>query len=688
MGFRINFDSTITIDGIPYLWSYGYSPNLNNASREAYTGGLDSHRRVTPAGNLATDDQSAGFYLLEERYTISGFNQANPSIFNNTTKFFHYYYNGDQREGTFSFDDTSLQTKEFFGSFEQPTSIRELINFFETSLFETPGAFSQFGPSAEPIMYTNNGQGRYGYKTCYGAGVVAISAIRLARLGTQTGEIEIRSGVDFTKKLSSLSNPTTNLFFGSAIAISPDRKLAVGAEGNVNGAVILYDTSTTITTNTVSAVITGDVNSARFGASLGIVKVTSSSSFQNKLYVGIPGQSSNTGQVNVYNMDSLMTAGSGLTPSEYTTYRIAQITPSSLGYSGSASRFGEAIAVGDSMIAIGAPDYAELGVKRGAVFLVNPKSNTLIKKIVCPAHEDITGFRSSFVGNDTNTVTCNMNTSDVVSAGQIIEISGALGTEQSKLNGTWAVATASFSSFTFVINSSLSSGTYSSSSNNLGYIRLMRGNSEFGFSIAIGSGRIVIGDPYADSRTRNNTGRVYIYDYAGNLITSTESPFEIFGSGGGSGSSFPPNFGYSVAVGNGKIFVGAPNAKTVGTTSSDVATNNITGLIHIFSLDGSFIQAGFPDVVEERIDVSYVNKDRKLQSDNRVYSVYFLQNDASTNIFADRERSGYGWSMAVGNDTLFAGAVGVSRTGTVAAYPKLLRAYTPYSGVELQKGLC
>ena len=66
---------------------------------------------------------------------------------------------------------------------------------------------------------------------------------------------------------------------------------------------------------------------------------------------------------------------------------------------------------------------------------------------------------TSYVGAGTTTVTGNLNAHGLV-AGDIITISGATTTEQSKLNGTWTVATASANSFTFVISIALTAATY------------------------------------------------------------------------------------------------------------------------------------------------------------------------------------------------------------------------------------
>lgn len=822
MGFRINYNSTISIDGIPYLWSFGYSPNFDVNSGSMYgIGGYEqalsdapNGRRALAADNGAPTDlnRDAGFITGE----ISSFNgyKMHVNVDDSTGNFFyHKYYNGQEGRKGFNQDTPStIESVDFRGDYGNPTSIREMIPLFSVLSSPWSDGYTTRKNSFSPILVSNKtaNQRRYGYKVCTGSGIVAISGIRKigtsvlamnryetngtttvtgrlnffsdtipaagdyirisgassgnealngfwqvvsrptsqtftfvisSALGTaerstnigtlthvedldlgwgiETGYVEIRDSNNFLNQqfipalseygyITSISNPTNHLLFGSAIAISTDRRLAVGAQGKVGGdnitayatrgAVVLYDTST-ITNSTppsVNSVIIGNGTSARFGASLGIIKTTSSSSFQNKLYVGIPGQSSDTGQVNVYNMDSLMSVGAGTSASEYTAQRIAQITPSSLGYTGDPSRFGETIAVGDDIVAISAPAYKELGVVRGAVFLVNPKDQSLIRKIVCPAINNVTGFISNYVGNGTTTVTCNLNTHVAnITAGQIIEISGAVGTEQSKLNGTWAVASATSTSFTFAISQSLAGGTYSTSSNNLGFTRLMKGNSEFGFSIAIGSGRIVIGDPYSDN-VGNNSGYIYIYDYSGNLISARGPAYS-------DGYTSVILFGYSVAIGNGKIFVGAPGYESVGRFRNPAQElYRRSGMIEVYTLDGSFIQGGFPGSEAQYQDVNIPN-----WTAQRIVS--YGQTDAEYQMTTSRSYpfeytyTGVGWSIACGNDSLYVSAAeanvpaeGIFPTvtqsnqtgyGFVAEYRKITRAYTPYTALELQKGL-
>jgi hypothetical protein len=62
-----------------------------------------------------------------------------------------------------------------------------------------------------------------------------------------------------------------------------------------------------------------------------------------------------------------------------------------------------------------------------------------------------------YAGNGTTTVTGTLS-SHGLSVGEKITISGAVGTQQAKLNGTWSIATVETNTFTFVVASSISTG--------------------------------------------------------------------------------------------------------------------------------------------------------------------------------------------------------------------------------------
>jgi co-chaperonin GroES (HSP10) len=87
---------------------------------------------------------------------------------------------------------------------------------------------------------------------------------------------------------------------------------------------------------------------------------------------------------------------------------------------------------------------------------------------------------------------------------------------------------------------------------------------EFGTSVAVGNGRIVVGARYDDGGSNLNQGSAYIFDLDGNqlgIITASDGAANDY-------------FGYSVAAGSGKIVVGAP--------FDNVGSNNDQGSAYIY----------------------------------------------------------------------------------------------------------
>ena len=87
----------------------------------------------------------------------------------------------------------------------------------------------------------------------------------------------------------------------------------------------------------------------------------------------------------------------------------------------------------------------------------------------------------------------------------------------------------------------------------------------FGDSVAVGCGRIVVGAPFDDVGISTNQGSAYIYDLDGN------NEVKITASDGAANDWF----GKTVAVGSGKIVVGAYRDESV------------TGSAYVFDLDGN-----------------------------------------------------------------------------------------------------
>ena len=122
----------------------------------------------------------------------------------------------------------------------------------------------------------------------------------------------------------------------------------------------------------------------------------------------------------------------------------------------------------------------------------------------------------------------------------------------------------------------------------------------FGFSVAVGNGRIVVG-AFGDDDNGSNSGSAYIFDLDGTQLAKITA----------SDGSALAYFGWSVAVGSGRIVVGASREWGIGPFS-------YSGSAYIFDLDG--------------------NQLAKITASDAAYNNYF------------------GWTVAVGNGKIVVGA--------------------------------
>ena len=172
----------------------------------------------------------------------------------------------------------------------------------------------------------------------------------------------------------------------------------------------------------------------------------------------------------------------------------------------------------------------------------------------------------------------------------------------------------------------------------------------FGWSVSVGSGRIVVG-AYLNDDNGDGSGSAYIYDLNGNevgIITASDGASEDY-------------FGWSVAVGFGRIVVGA--------FGNDIGSNNNQGSAYIFDLDGNEVgiitasDGGFNDwfgysvaVGSGRIVVGSILNDEVASDAGKVY-IYDLNGNevgiitASDGGLNDR----FGKSVAVGSGRIVVG---------------------------------
>ena len=147
-------------------------------------------------------------------------------------------------------------------------------------------------------------------------------------------------------------------------------------------------------------------------------------------------------------------------------------------------------------------------------------------------------------------------------------------------------------------------------------------NQTFGWSVAVGSGRIVVG-AYGDVGDQGAiSGAAYIFDLNGNLIKKLK-PDDL---------KKYDYFGYSVAVGSGRIVVGAYGVNDDPNTEL-IYDSNYEGRVYIFDLDGTQIAKISPPT----------------QAPEGTINLPILS-------FYNYYGGGFGWSVDVGCNRIIVGA--------------------------------
>jgi hypothetical protein len=190
--------------------------------------------------------------------------------------------------------------------------------------------------------------------------------------------------------------------------------------------------------------------------------------------------------------------------------------------------FGQSVAVGSGRIVVGADRDDDNGTDSGSAYIYDLDGNQLAKITASD------GAADDYFGD-----------SVAVGSGRIV-----VGAYRDDDNGS----------------RSGSAYIYDLDGNQLSKITASDGAADdyFGFSVAVGSGRIVVG-AYQDDDNGFNSGSAYIFDLDGNQLA------KITASDGASAD----NFGDSVAVGSGRIVVGADG------------DGFLSGSAYIFDLDGN-----------------------------------------------------------------------------------------------------
>ena len=178
----------------------------------------------------------------------------------------------------------------------------------------------------------------------------------------------------------------------------------------------------------------------------------------------------------------------------------------------------------------------------------------------------------------------------------------------------------------------------------------LTGGSQYGKSVAIGNGRIVVGAPTYnyDDFPVTNSGLIYVYGTNGNqitTITNNKNPAQ------------DTRFGISVAVGSNIIAVGANRE------------DNSKGAVYIYDLNGNFIRRLQPSSTVGNFGISVAIGDgmlvvgTDLVSTNQVYT-YNINSNYAENILTTTDYR-VATKVAIGNGKIVVGNDGSGTTGTV-----------------------
>jgi hypothetical protein len=192
----------------------------------------------------------------------------------------------------------------------------------------------------------------------------------------------------------------------------------------------------------------------------------------------------------------------------------------------------------------------------------------------------------------------------------------------------------------------------------------------FGYSVAVGSGRIVVG-AYRDDDDGSSSGSAYIFDLDGNQIAKITAS-------DGAASDF---FGYSVSVGSGRIVVGAYLDDDDGLDSGSAYIFDLDGnqLTKITASDGATNDYFGQSVAvgSGRIVVGSYFDDDDGSGSGSAY-IFDLDGNQLTKITASDGASGdfFGISVAVGSGRIVIGAYGDDDNGSISGSAYIYN--TPY----------
>jgi len=245
--------------------------------------------------------------------------------------------------------------------------------------------------------------------------------------------------------------------------------------------------------------------------------------------------------------------------------------------------FGVTVAIGSGRIVVGAEGDDDLGSSSGSAYIFDP-NGTQLAKIKASDGAAFDYFGTSVAVGSGRIVVGATNDDDLGAESGSAYIFNLSGTQLAKIKASDGAADDNFGNSVAIgsgrivvgawLDDDLGSASGSAyifdlSGTQLAKIKASDGAASdyFGISVAIGSGRIVVG-AYGDDDSGSDSGSAYIFDLNGNQLAKIKAS-------DGAAVDF---FGDSVSVGSGRIVVGAWGDDDLGSSS---------GSAYIFDLDGN-----------------------------------------------------------------------------------------------------
>jgi hypothetical protein len=233
---------------------------------------------------------------------------------------------------------------------------------------------------------------------------------------------------------------------------------------------------------------------------------------------------------------------------------------------GAGDHFGLAVAAGSGRIVVGSPNDDDNAEQAGAAYIFDLAGNQL-RKIKAPAGQITANFgRAVAVGQERIVIGC--PDEDIVAGGVTYDVAGAV--YLFGMSGTYMKR---------IVAGQLSSpGTYQNA------------GAKFGYSVAVGQGKILMGQPFkgvSGVANTNGPGALYSTDLNGNMTLNsiTGNPPSSNSTTHGSkldmvGNSAFQTYGISCAIGNGITCVGGTGHDPLANLNPPLFSN-VNGTIKI-----------------------------------------------------------------------------------------------------------